>query len=1015
MPRLARLLAVAVLLGCAMHPGQADTNSLAAHSTERFIVDQWQTEKGLPGHVVLAVTQTRDGYLWVGTLFGLARFDGFHFEVFDESNTPGLNSGRILHIFEDSRRDLWIGTETAGVVMAKENGEVLHLELGLGGGTGRLVASCEDSAGRVWLHTGDGRLFCSRDGRLELVPLRAPRFSSRRLMIAIDSGRILIGSDQLLGVFQPSSTGTNNLLQTEKLTPLVRLDALLASRRGGYWRIADGEIQKWTEEGGRHIASDAWGQARVSAVCEDRTGALWVGTLGAGLFVIDEQGQVLKLSKESDLSSDFVLALHEDREGAMWVGTDGGGLNRVKRPLFQTVDNSRDRVVQSVCEDPQGGLWVGYNLRTNLDHWSEGKLTEVRTDRAAPDVSVKAVLADRQGRVWAGIWGGGAAWLLQQVQGGFNRVIGAPLYNREVLALHQDRGDRLWVGTRSGLLLWAGQEWREFTSREGLSTNQVRALADDRQGNLWIGTSGGGLNRWHDGTFTQLQKKDGLPSDDVSALYLDDQDVLWVGTDGGGLGRLEHGKWTRYSTHEGLVSNSIGYLVEDAQGNLWIGSNAGLMRVAKQKLNDFARGQFGVLPIRTYGLQDGLPSSECTQGSQPAACRTRSGHLLFPTIRGLAVVDPARLTPNTNAPPVIIESVLLDDLMQSATSLRAPHLGKVIVPAGSESIEIRYTSLNLAAPERARFRYRLEGHETAWVETANNRLVRYSKVPAGHYLFRVTACNEDGVWNDAGSSLAFIIQPPFWQTWWFLTATALAVLGSIVAVVRYFSVQKLARQLAVMRQQEALEKERARIARDIHDQLGASLTQVSLLGELVEADKDQPAEVEAHARQISQTARDTTRTLDEIVWTVNPSNDTLEGLANYICKYAQDYLGVAEIRYRLEVPPNLPAAPIPPEVRHNVFLAAKEAVTNIVRHAHATSAWIRLKLEPAHFTLEIADDGRGLAGMDEQRAATRNGLRNMRRRMEDVGGGFEMGPAPEGGLQIRLTVPVGPRGPTPGP
>jgi signal transduction histidine kinase len=219
-------------------------------------------------------------------------------------------------------------------------------------------------------------------------------------------------------------------------------------------------------------------------------------------------------------------------------------------------------------------------------------------------------------------------------------------------------------------------------------------------------------------------------------------------------------------------------------------------------------------------------------------------------------------------------------------------------------------------------------------------------------------------------------------------------------------VQKLERQLAVMRQHEALEKERARIARDIHDQLGASLTQVALLGEMVEADKDQAGEVETHARQICQTARDTTRTLDEIVWTVNPSNDTLEGLANYICKYAQDYLGVADVRYRLDVPPELPPTPIPPEVRHNVFLAAKEAVTNVVRHAKASSAWIRMKLEPGGFRVEIADDGKGLADMDPQRAATRNGLRNMRKRMEDVGGTFEMGPAPEGGVLIRLTVPV---------
>src|SRR5213080_2055753 len=192
----------------------------------------------------------------------------------------------------------------------------------------------------------------------------------------------------------------------------------------------------------------------------------------------------------------------------------------------------------------------------------------------------------------------------------------------------------------------------------------------------------------------------------------------------------------------------------------------------------------------------------------------------------------------------------------------------------------------------------------------------------------------------------------------------------------------------MLRQQEALEKERSRIARDIHDQLGASLTQVSLLGEFVESDKDSPAEVEAHARQICQTARDTTRVLDEIVWTVNPSNDTLDGLVNYVCKYAQEYLAVAGLKYRLEVPPQLPNTPISPELRHNVFLASKEAITNVVRHAHATAASVRLRLEPESFTLEIEDNGKGLAGLDERKG--RNGLQNMRKRMEDVGGEFSI-------------------------
>jgi signal transduction histidine kinase len=453
------------------------------------------------------------------------------------------------------------------------------------------------------------------------------------------------------------------------------------------------------------------------------------------------------------------------------------------------------------------------------------------------------------------------------------------------------------------------------------------------------------------------------------------------------------------------VSNNIAYLLEDEQGYLWLGSNAGLMRVPKEVLNAFADGLITSVSCRAYGKQDGLPTGECTFGSQPSACRARDGTLWFPTINGLAFINPARLRVNTNPPPVQIEAVLVEGQPQHTGGLGVALPASIILPPGKGRLEIHYTSLNLAAPHRARFRYRLEQYDTGWTEAGNIRVAHYSKLPPGQYRFQVIACNEDGVWNERGSSLAIIVQPPFWQTWWFLSAAALGLLGGIVAIVRYFSVQKLERQLAALRQQESLEKERSRIARDIHDQLGASLTQVALLGEMVESDKDLPHEVEAHARQICQTARETTRSLDEIVWTVNPENDTLEGLMNYICKNAQDYLSVAGLRYRFEVPPQLPATPIPPEVRHNVFLAAKEAVTNIVRHAHASSAWIRLRVEADRFSLEIADDGRGFAGMDEKRAATRSGMRNMRKRMEEVGGECSVDSAPEGGLRTRLTVP----------
>jgi signal transduction histidine kinase len=271
----------------------------------------------------------------------------------------------------------------------------------------------------------------------------------------------------------------------------------------------------------------------------------------------------------------------------------------------------------------------------------------------------------------------------------------------------------------------------------------------------------------------------------------------------------------------------------------------------------------------------------------------------------------------------------------------------------------------------------------------------------------VSASNEDGIWNESGSSLGFIVQPPFWRTAWFLSSSSILLLGLIVAIVHYVSTQKLQRQLQTLREQEALEKERSRIARDIHDQLGANLTQVALLGELVESDKNVPEEVEAHARQICQAARETTRTLDEIVWTVNPSNDTLEGLITYICKHAQEYLATAGIRYRLDAPAHLPDVAVLPEVRHNVFLASKEAVTNIVRHAKASSVCVRLRLDSNSFKLEIEDDGRGLPSPNEKNIESRNGLRNMRKRMEDIGGGFSIGPGAEGGTLVQLTAPIG--------
>ena len=282
--------------------------------------------------------------------------------------------------------------------------------------------------------------------------------------------------------------------------------------------------------------------------------------------------------------------------------------------------------------------------------------------------------------------------------------------------------------------------------------------------------------------------------------------------------------------------------------------------------------------------------------------------------------------------------------------------------------------------------------------------MNFNKLAPGKYVFHVIACNEDGVWNEADATLAVIVEPPFWRTTWFIVVAILFFIGALAGTIYLISTAKLKRELRAMQQKELLERERSRIARDLHDQLGANLTQVALLGELAEADKDLPAEVELHAQQISLTARDTTRSLDEIVWALNSSNDTLESLANYACKYAQDYFALAGVSYRAELPTHLPAATILPEVRHNVFLAFKEAVNNVVKHAHATEARVRLRLEPGKFILSVEDNGRGTGDVAEKKL--RNGLKNMRKRLADVNGEFEIAPGETGGTAVRLTVPV---------
>jgi signal transduction histidine kinase/ligand-binding sensor domain-containing protein len=914
-----------------------------------FSVDVWGTGDGLPQSSVIALAPAHDGYLWLGTLNGLVRFDGKSFTRFNVNNTPGLPGNRIVFLFEDSRHILWVGTEAAGLCAIK-NGVVQNFP-GTGA-AGAIAGAFEDAGGDVWFSARSGKFFLWQGGKLDLQPTVFPSQLFYRAA----------------HVFVPGKDGVS-------------------------WHLQNGRVEKWRGERLEKDFGDApWGALHISAAVEDAAGNLVVGTSGAGLFWFQPDGGCFHITKDDGLSHNFVLSLSLDREGNLWAGTDGGGLDRIRRKVFSSPAGLSGEVAQSIAPDAAGGLWVAFNSH-GISHW----LTNSTGYGIGTSSNAWTVLVDRRQQVWAGTRGEG---LFKFAAGYFQPVFEAQKVGREIFVLYEDRAGKIWAGGENGLGGFDGTNWNCFTTGDGLPASAVRALAEDARGNLWIGTERDGLFQLNAGKITSVA----APVNDISCLLAGADGGLWAGTSGHGLARFQDGSWKICSTlNGGLASDSIGYLLDDGAGNLWIGSYEGLMRVENKSLAGFAAGTVKTVSCRTFLTR------ECSAGAQPAAVRAADGKLFFPTIAGVVGLDPADLQPDTNPPPVIIESVLVDGVEQKTNALNAAWNGVITLAPENEQLEIQFASLNFSAPKNsaagARFKYRLEGRDKNWTDIAGERVAHFNKLPPGKFVFHVIACNEDGVWNDTGAVLAVTVEPPFWRTPSFLILTALVSLGALAGIVYLVSTAKLKRQLRAHRQKELLEKERARIARDLHDQLGANLTQVALLGELAEADKHLPGEVELHAQQISLTARDTTRSLDEIVWALNSSNDTLESLVNYACKYAQDYFALAGVSFRAELPA-VPPTPILPEVRHNVFLAFKEAVNNVVKHAQATEARVKLRLEADKFILTVADNGRGLGDLSAKQL--RSGLKNMRKRLADVHGEFEITSGADGGTVVRLTVPLKP-------
>jgi len=1005
-----KAFAAVVLLGIMEVPAAAQVSA-----PRRFLIDTWQGEQGLPQNTVTGIAQTPDGYLWVSTLDGLVRFDGAHFQMFKAGDTPALGSGRIRFLFQGQRGTLWLATQEGGVIQLR-NDRFVPLPMperpGVRPATFNLV---ESTNGDLWLSGEEGSVSSCVKGQWSVVSTNwgaHPAFELR----ADFQGRLWGVNNQ--GLFQFDGLKLTPAIPGETTPYMV----LAPSRSGGWWIYARGQIRHWRD--GQWLASTNRPELRAERMTcslEDHAGVLWLGTSDAGLLRCEPVGTMLPVTKREGLGGNSVRVLFEDSEGALWVGLEGGGLSRLRAPLFAVYGPAQglsSERITSVSEGADGALWIGTD-GAGVNCLTGETARAVVDNAAAASWRISAVMVDRQRRLWTTLRAGGI--FRGPPNETLTRLQGFPTDGLPTRSLFQDSHGTVWIGQRNtrALLRVEGDTVNSVELPASWPVVDVRCIAEDAAGNLWFGTDGSGLLRLHAGQFTRLTRENGLSSDFVWALRPEPDGTLWIGSYGGGLTRLKEGRAIACTTRDGLVDDVICHIADDGHGQYWFSSNQGVFRIAKRDLNRFADGQLPRIQCVAYGRSDGLPTLECEGGCQPAGCHTHDGRLWFPTIRGLVAVDPAAASMNPRPPLVHIEEMIVDGrrLSQSAARPFGPHGLQAAHPAGSVQLDIRpgarrlefrYTALDFSAPEKLRFRHKLAGVDADWVDTGNQRQASYDRLAPGTYTFHVQACNREGIWNEAGDQFTFAVQPFFWQTGWFATVFLVGFGGLVGWIVACALRRRHERRLKFLEQLHALERERTRIARDIHDDLGGSLTEIGYLGALAVRDSQTLADARDQIQRMMDRTRDVARRLDETVWAVNPKNDSLSHLVTYLCQFAREFLAPATIRCRLDIAPDLPPAALTAEVRHNIFLVVKEALNNAVKHAQAAEIRIHLAVADRVLSIEIADNGCGF--VEGTVSETGNGLRNMAARMEEIGGRSRLQTAPGRGTNVflELRLPTGP-------
>ena len=941
----------------------------------------WSTEDGLPQNSVHQILQTRDGFLWIATEGGVARFDGAHFKLFNQADEPAFTTDDTCCLAEDARGALWIGTSDG--LIRDWHGSFRRFSTQAGLPSASILAVSASSDGAIFALTDAGFARVAADGKAAVLPGKPA--SSVTAMTPGADGAIWLATHMGIDEYDP---GRQRVVRMVNVPTAWEITGMQAAASGTLWwhtnssvsQLLNGKLSSWK-------SGETLPGTRVNSLMVDAGGDAWVGT-NRGLVSI--QSDTAKLHLFPDLGTNPILSTFEDREGNLWVGTENAGLAILRPEKFRQLAGLADRVITSIVQTSDGTAWIG----TRDDGlWRDRKGTVDRAPGAAQLASqiILSLAPGNHNDLWVGTPDG-----LNHLEGDSVRVYTSVdgLPDDFIRSLHVDPDGSLWIGTRRGLAHLQQGQVQTIGRANGLESDLIGALLrtphrDDKQNNdsaLWVATLGGISKIAGNGITTYTTAK-GLPGSIITSFAEEAPGTLWIGSRDGGLS--EHTAAGFFTLHQQGLPRSIDSLLLDNQGFLWMGTRQGLVRASAAELETCAHNSRCNLQTHRFGAFDGMPSEEASTIGHPAAWKMQDGALWFATRKGVAIVDPAHLHLNMVSPPVVIESFDVDGEPQALNGK------KLKISPGHASFTFNYAGLSYSAPSRVRYRFMLEGFDRRWTEAGNRRTAYYTNLPARHYTFRVEAANDDGVWNRVGATLSFAITPPFYERIWFYLLLALGIAAAI-----YYSHYRRVRRLQA--QFQAVLRERSRIAREIHDTLAQDFVGVSLQLETA-VQMLSASDLAAATEQINQTrilVREGLQDARQSIWELR-ANTTEDSLPTRLARLTE-----RASRTGLAAETTVTGAyrRLDTKLESELLRIAQESLTNVIRHAAATSALLKLEYSTDTVTLSIVDDGTGFEPAEVQ--GEHYGLQGMRERAAGIRARFHIESSRENGTRITVAAPT---------